>query len=376
MENLMKRHYVADQTNDVVDVADPDGILTSQMAVAALSAQIWEAIICFGDEVEYLWRGKIRAVKLLYACSRYLMLLGQVASDNNKSVIRDVWHYHLYSFNMDFERMQVMPFFKSVYNKADDINGTSAGVGTAQIVLVLATIVRLTRRYRSGQSPTPLSTMVMNQGLAIFVLVFASVAHMMVNNFFREVNMGNGNSTASWYNSITSIGASRLILEIRKLARSDNEHCPANNLEDSETIVLTVISEPDLQINEGVPDHRQLKPFPQTIYSRQPFWNIGDPEIRKRGSSESGRLDGNCRLIIPPTQTFFLLPYIRKIGTRYSVAIDPQRKPSCVELRGKKKPRINSHRGDKLLVMVYSVGWTNVNPQFCSNEAFTLDSEA
>lgn len=78
----------------------------SFFAAAALAVQIWEAVICSGDEVEYLWRwvawqwffplslshvsitttrGKIGSVKLVYGCSRYLLLLGQMFVSQNSS---------------------------------------------------------------------------------------------------------------------------------------------------------------------------------------------------------------------------------------------------------------------------------------------------
>ncbi|PPQ93962.1 hypothetical protein CVT25_014873 [Psilocybe cyanescens] len=144
--------------------------------VAALAAQTWEAMICFTDEVEYLW---------------------------------------------------------------------SAGVGLVQVALVFATLVKLILRYRSGKSRTPLASMVLNQGLATFVLVFALVTNMMVYNFLRDLDMGVQNSLLSWYNALLSIGTSRLVLEMRKLsAPTTEEHnLGRGDLEQVNSVGLTVFSE-------------------------------------------------------------------------------------------------------------------------------------
>lgn len=103
-------------------------------------------------------------------------------------IVGNIWNFHLYSVSMVYERMQlaedrtleyiflwVCSLLSENLDKAHSADVVRAGVGSAQIVLLVATIVRLICRYRSGRSRTPLAAMVLNQGLATFVLIFGTV---------------------------------------------------------------------------------------------------------------------------------------------------------------------------------------------------------
>ncbi|KJA15760.1 hypothetical protein HYPSUDRAFT_338095 [Hypholoma sublateritium FD-334 SS-4] len=48
------------------------------IAVGALAAQVWDHILNMGDEVKYLWRGKLNLVKVLYFSVRYFILGVQI----------------------------------------------------------------------------------------------------------------------------------------------------------------------------------------------------------------------------------------------------------------------------------------------------------
>lgn len=65
--------------------------------------------------------------------------------------------------------------YTTIYQTLAAQKKTSAGAGLAQIVLVVAMVIGLVLRHLSGKSRTPLASMLLNQGLATFVLVLGIV---------------------------------------------------------------------------------------------------------------------------------------------------------------------------------------------------------
>ncbi|KAH9474871.1 hypothetical protein JR316_0013339 [Psilocybe cubensis] len=271
----------------------------SLASVAALAAQFWDTMICFGDEVEYLWRGRFRFVKLIYFCSRYLLLLGQIANEvllllfhtqgdtPNQNICPGMFIFKSSLTQVGLVLLEIVLFLRvyALYHhiaqakwflfvaflvsftleicgtalfiqsmstmsgcgllRADDksVYFFGTGVGLAQIVLVVATLLELASKQRQRRVRSPLTNMVLQQGVASCFLVLTLIAVLMVYNFFSYLDESMGEAMISWYYTLISVGTSRLILEMWKLPSSENsEH---NFARDSETgnLHLTTLSD-------------------------------------------------------------------------------------------------------------------------------------
>ncbi|KAH9483250.1 hypothetical protein JR316_0005354 [Psilocybe cubensis] len=265
------------------------------VSAAALAAQLWEAMICFTDEVEYLWRGHICTVKMVYGCSRYVLLLGQIVIQalsitlhfhqqseqqtfcHMKLICQTIWTqigtlllelviilrvYALYGRHPVAKWCLSLLFIVSAtlevwgsaifIDKVSHLRGCVSiraerisiylfgiGVGFIQISTVAATIIGLITRYLSGKSHTPLASMVLSQGVMTFFIVLALVGTLTVFSFVRDLDGQNGDSILSWYIAVVSIVTCRLILRMRKLSTSDDSGTSGAESDYFELTVLT-----------------------------------------------------------------------------------------------------------------------------------------
>jgi len=267
-------------------------------SVAALAVQAWEFFVYFTDEVEYLWKGQFNAIKGLYFGSRYGMLLAQVVNQalsyglgegisnhmcagtfvyktvvgqlglNLVEIILLVRVYALYnrSYRMRFllvgsfivasllETTGTVIVIQSLAPTVDcqlpeaSTKGLMIfGIGAAfcQCVVFVTTLNKFVTGRSSGWARTPLTSLMLREGVVVFLLILALLMVMSAYEFIRNLTPGVGQAAFSWYIAFISIGASRLILNMRKVAL-DQCHLRTMRHHEAETGDLYLTSyEPD-----------------------------------------------------------------------------------------------------------------------------------
>ncbi|KIM38835.1 hypothetical protein M413DRAFT_29780 [Hebeloma cylindrosporum] len=88
------------------------------------------------------------------------------------------------------------------------------GAGFCQCIIFIMTSYKFVTRRSSGWARTPLTSLILKEGVITFILVLGMIVHEVV----RNLNPDGEIAAFSWYISFISIGASRLILSIRKVA--------------------------------------------------------------------------------------------------------------------------------------------------------------
>ncbi|KAF8958111.1 hypothetical protein BDZ97DRAFT_2061890, partial [Flammula alnicola] len=112
------------------------------------------------------------------------------------------------------------------------------GAGLCQLLILVMSLNKLVARGR--WSRTPLTSLMLREGIVAFLLVLGnSIFHMqhfsrltilfavlltamVVYEILRSLDIDVGNAAFSWYLTLMSMGASRLILNIRKIAATHN----------------------------------------------------------------------------------------------------------------------------------------------------------
>ncbi|PPQ95905.1 hypothetical protein CVT26_015591 [Gymnopilus dilepis] len=267
------------------------------LSLAAVVAQAWDTLVSFSNEVEYLWRGRFRFIKALYFGSRYGMLAVQVMNQYlnfrlrvDPSICRGalvfkpivaqfglmlveiillIRVYALYNQSFKAKYLLLAIFIIStametignamvvhdlakargcetpgVDNKALALSGVGAGL--CQSVIFIATLLNLClgRRRR-----TPLTSLMLREGVVSFILLLVLLAVLMAFEVVRELYVKDGDAKGigevvfSWYLALISIAGSRLILNMRQVAaqhlsllRQEPERDPTSN---EESIYLT-----------------------------------------------------------------------------------------------------------------------------------------
>jgi len=243
-------------------------------SIAALAVQAWEFFVYFTDEVEYLWKGRFNAIKGLYFCSRYGMLLAQIVNQalsyglgegvpqlhhnmcsgmfvyktvvgqlglNLVEIILLLRVYALYnrSYRMKFllggsfitasllETTGTVIVIQSLAPAVDcQLPEASSkgllifGIGAAfcQCVIFVTTLNKFVTGRSYGWARTPLTSLMLREGVVVFFLILALLIVMSAYELIRNLTPGVGQAAFSWYITFISIGASRLILSMRKVA--------------------------------------------------------------------------------------------------------------------------------------------------------------
>ncbi|KAF4612707.1 hypothetical protein D9613_011759 [Agrocybe pediades] len=265
---------------------------------SALIAQVWDALISFSDEVEYLWRGKFTRIKALYCVARYLLLISQIIGqisffgfENRLSSVQKICSM-IYLFKCVFSQVAVMTLemvlairIYALYNRSlkakrflvtafmicsslemvgigymirsssgeraicDSIPKTDStgitliglGVGTSQFLAFIATVANLIMRDRAGFSRTPLTSLILWEGVTTFTLVTIAISIMVLTELIRiKTEHGAERALWLWYIAVLSLVASRLILNMRKLKLADHE---AHEQEAGDSICLTTLDD-------------------------------------------------------------------------------------------------------------------------------------
>jgi len=239
------------------------------LSCGALAAQAWDLMMSFSDEVEYLWRGKFTFIKALYFGSRYGMLVTQVINqllsfpfeeDSYLFLICSeifIFKAILAQLGLTLVEMILLIRVYALYNQSFrakwlltsvfvisttlETTGNSLviqalartsrcippildrkalmifgiGAGVCQSIVFIMTIAKL---VAGQQRRTPLTSLMLKEGVVTFLLVFALVAIMIAYEIIRNIDMGVGNAAFSWYTALLSVTGSRLILNMRKVA--------------------------------------------------------------------------------------------------------------------------------------------------------------
>ncbi|KAF8148464.1 hypothetical protein B0H34DRAFT_265077 [Crassisporium funariophilum] len=248
--------------------------LITFVTLGAFAVQIWELLTSFFDEVEYLWRSRLTFVKSLYFWSRYFALAVQIVNlalthalgDHNRwnrlcvgssvfkaivaqqaltcvEIILVVRVYALYNQSRRVKYLLCTVFLtaftlemtanvlvvrslaagKSCKPKASPMAAVTffgVGAGLMQSMTLAMTLFKYVAGRRYGWTRTPLSSLMLRDGLAAGFLVFALLAVIFAYEGFQRLEMVIGNAAFSWYITLVSATGCRLILNMRKLADS------------------------------------------------------------------------------------------------------------------------------------------------------------
>ncbi|KAF8955522.1 hypothetical protein BDZ97DRAFT_284462 [Flammula alnicola] len=89
------------------------------------------------------------------------------------------------------------------------------GAGLCQLLVFVMSLNKLVARGR--WSRTPLTSLMLREGIFAFLLVLGLLMTMVVYEILRNLDIDVGNAVFSWYLTLMSMGTSRLILNIRKI---------------------------------------------------------------------------------------------------------------------------------------------------------------
>ncbi|KAF4610326.1 hypothetical protein D9613_010453 [Agrocybe pediades] len=275
--------------------------LWAATAVTALVAQVWDTLINFTDEVEYLWRGKFNRIKALYFVMRYMMLIAHIMSQILSHHLRQIKSpsrlcpvifmyktivpsmslmmveiillirvYALFNQSKRAKYFLLSIFFISAtlemtglalvvasHTEATDCvvvkpNHTymtiyAVGAGTSQSVILSGTIFKYVTRRKSGWTRTPLTSLMLREGIWAFFGVIALVLVSMLYEAHR-IRLSQSElpdfseAGLAWYIAFLSMAGSRLILNMRKVFVTNHlQHQSSEESESSDSICLTSI---------------------------------------------------------------------------------------------------------------------------------------
>ncbi|PPR06733.1 hypothetical protein CVT26_001338 [Gymnopilus dilepis] len=256
--------------------------VTKAITIVAIVIQVMEFFYQFIDEVEYIWRLRVRLITYLYAWSRYLALVVQVLNfilsemlvyspEQNTCwrvyVLRSVTVqlsttcleailmtrvYALYNCSFRsrlilagaFTAGAILEFTGSIIAVTHIEPGPggdwcspepstplalslfASGVGVIQITVLVMTASQYFFTRKAGRIVrTPMVSLMLRDEISIFLLlsvVFASVSIFEILRGYMTFSVEDGsliwNASYAWYISLTSIAGCRMILTLRRLA--------------------------------------------------------------------------------------------------------------------------------------------------------------
>ncbi|KAF8148465.1 hypothetical protein B0H34DRAFT_265045 [Crassisporium funariophilum] len=272
----------------------------------ALAAQLWELMLYFTDEVEYLWRGKMNFVKVLYFGARYALLVAQAVSlalthisqnaeppDIKLCILSFVYKSALAQFAVSWIEFILLVRVYALYNRswrvkyflitvqvlAITLESTGSGIvmkellgstscikppkaparalipfglgaGLCQFVVISMTLAKFLMNGQHGFLRTPLTSLMLREGLFAFFLILGMLSAIIAYETVRNLGLAIGYAAFSWLVALLSMGGCRLILNMRKLAATahqqtwDDEEMTSMNLTGNEdSICLTTFRE-------------------------------------------------------------------------------------------------------------------------------------
>ncbi|KAF9480744.1 hypothetical protein BDN70DRAFT_992452 [Pholiota conissans] len=241
------------------------------ISIGSVAIQAWELVAHLTDEVEYLWGGKLNFVKVLYFFSRYVFLAAQIvnhvlsfgletklrnagancgiifaykttvahASLAMLEIVLYIRVYALYRHNRRVKYfLAIVYMFTASLKIAANVlliqvqmqmNGCDhqrtstgliitfwSGVIIYQFVILALSLYKLV--YDGRLSRTPLTALMLREGVVVFILLMATKALFAVLLIFElQSSFIIGRAIFSYYFAAISVAASSLILNMRKL---------------------------------------------------------------------------------------------------------------------------------------------------------------
>ncbi|KAF8637190.1 hypothetical protein AX17_002987 [Amanita inopinata Kibby_2008] len=268
------------------DLALRDQTYTS---LVALTVQVWEFLVCFGDEVEYLWPTRFTVTKVLYFWSRYLSLIAQIVNAvltrllySQYSTARNCYNmlvFWLFLAQQAVACLELVALLRVyvLYNKSTRVGvslllvfaiesvvkyvgvstrvrslglettctpsktGTKGGiyillgVGMNQCVVMSLIIAKLVIGRSVGWGRTPLASLMMRDGVATFMLLGAVLGGVVAINSVQTRDKLRDAKLSPMFIALLSTIGSRLILNMCCLVQSSRE----THFDDSSVPVLT-----------------------------------------------------------------------------------------------------------------------------------------
>ncbi|KAF8631773.1 hypothetical protein AX17_004988 [Amanita inopinata Kibby_2008] len=261
-------------------------------SLVSLTIQVWDLLICFSDEVEYLWPIKFTATKVLYLWSRYLALAAQIMNVvsthllyskyfelrncNNLNILRVLMAqqavtcielialmrvYVLYNkssrigillllvfiteFSFEFigVSMRVKALSLGTSCVPSKIGGTdgimllwmhSVGMGLNQCVVMSLIVAKIMLARSVGWGRTPLASLMMRDGFALFLLISVTLSGVVGSSFVRLLDALQYVRIPLFVALVSATGC-RLLLSMCNLTKPLRE----KQLEDGSVPVLT-----------------------------------------------------------------------------------------------------------------------------------------
>ncbi|KAF4612783.1 hypothetical protein D9613_011760 [Agrocybe pediades] len=261
-------------TGSVGGIVSPQAV--TFVSFSALAVQAWDLIVHLGDEVEYIWRGKFTLIKVVYFTARYVILAGhcidQVLTSHHekrmyqasricpaiyiyKSIVAVLalkmfemvlflqgYTYNHRSFNAKRLLFIVFSLTSTIQTiglvliirklsksticapQKSSNSGMAIlaiGAGVFQLAILSTTVARnMAEGQPASQYKSPTSSIPMEGELATGALLVSSIS-LLLYECSREDKIGVSNAAYAWFLACLSIAATRLILEMAKVAAAD-----------------------------------------------------------------------------------------------------------------------------------------------------------
>ncbi|TFK31291.1 hypothetical protein BDQ12DRAFT_217383 [Crucibulum laeve] len=245
---------------------------TTCASFGALAVQVWELLLCLGDEVDHIWGGSLSLMKLLYVISRYLLLFAQIAN----LALSNIIHYHmptpslcisafifkaaigqvaltcvemiqLVRVHMLYNRSRRVRWFLTavfIVSFSLEIAGNSivlrtlmqghscipeqastrtltmvgrTGAGLCQGTILIMTVGKFISSRRNGWARTPLASKMLKEGVVVFLLLLAVMGAMISYEVIRNLGLVFWNAAFAWYLTLVSMAGCRLALNMKEL---------------------------------------------------------------------------------------------------------------------------------------------------------------
>jgi len=247
--------------------------LSNFVSAAAVAMLFWDWIIQVIDEVEYIWRGKLNMTKLLYFISRYGLIFAQLAgqvlnSYMNRGLLNEEGCFRLFVYkaivgHMALTLVELVLLIKVYTNQTRrtkmiltsffcvtaglEITGiafiidkvaqssvkcvppTNSRMGLILFALggilfqcftFFMTIGQVVTSSQHGSSRTPLTTLMLRDGVATFLVVSVLLIGGGGYEIGRTVDLWLPHAAWSCYVTVLSITACRMVMNMKKFANA------------------------------------------------------------------------------------------------------------------------------------------------------------
>ncbi|KAF4610325.1 hypothetical protein D9613_010452 [Agrocybe pediades] len=248
------------------------------VTLSALIAQTWDVLIYLTDEVEFIWRGRFNAIKAIYLLSRYLVFFselvyfGLVFHPKHGVLISSppcpkTWIFRLCVSQLAETLLEAILYIRvyALYNKsrkakmillsafgittglefigvtymahdfatltectfhAPDKTGMAyvgIGAGISHSLIFIMTMTIFIVGKRNGWPRTPLTSLMLREGVAAFFVITGVLATDIAFELIRNAKVTDTHALWIWVMTVISITTSRLVLNMRKLYSRRND---------------------------------------------------------------------------------------------------------------------------------------------------------